>query len=82
MGTDPAGTLQRVVGTFHFTRACRIEVESDTFDFTAGAALRLFFSYRYTPSRVRTALARHGLIVSEAWITQSGEEGVFLCRRK
>jgi hypothetical protein len=41
----------------------------------------LFFSYRYTPDRVRLALAAHGLQVLEQWITLSGEEGVFLCRR-
>ena len=80
--TDPVSGLQRVVGMFHFTRSCRIEIESDTFDFAAGSALRLFFSYRYTPGRVRAALVSHGLIVREQWITRSEEEGVFLCQKK
>jgi len=78
---DPASGLQRVEAHFHFTRACRLAIESDTFDFPAGSAIRLFFSYRYTPDRVRSALAAHGLQVQEQWITQSNEEGVFLCRR-
>jgi len=31
---------------------------------------------------VRKILSRHRLEVREEWITNSGEEGVFLCRRK
>ena len=81
IASDPASDLQRVEANFHFTRDRRVEIESDTFDFPAGSAIRLFFSYRYTPDRVRSALTAHGLQVQEQWITQSGEEGVFLCRR-
>jgi len=79
--TDPASALQRVTGNFYFTRARRIEIEGKTFDFEAGAVVRLFFSYRYTPDRVRSALDRHGLTVRDQWLTQSGEEGVFWCRK-
>jgi len=81
IATDPASSLQRVEASFHFTRARRLALENDTFDFPAGSSIRLFFSYRYTPDRVRSALAAHGLQVQAQWITQSGEEGVFLCRR-
>lgn len=74
--------LKRVVARFHFTRARRIEMESERFDFQTGDSIRLFFSYRYTPALVRTLLGRHGLEVYAEWITRSEEEGVFLCRRK
>jgi hypothetical protein len=74
--------LKRIVARFHFTRARRIEVEDQRFDFAAGESIRLFFSYRYTPERVRRQLARNGLEILNQWITQSEEEGVFLCRRK
>ena len=80
--TDSASGLKRIVAGFHFTRSCRIEVESEVFDFRAGEAIRLFFSYRYTPGRVHKALAGHGLEVCEQWIAKSEEEGVFLCRKK
>ena len=80
--TDSASGLKRIVAGFHFTRSCRIEVESEVFDFCAGEAIRLFFSYRYTPGRVHKALAGHGLEVCEQWIAKSEEEGVFLCRKK
>jgi len=79
--TDPDSALQRVTGNFYFTRPRRVEIEAETFDFEAGAVVRLFFSYRYTPDRVRSALDRHGLNVREQWLTQSGEEGVFWCRK-
>jgi L-histidine Nalpha-methyltransferase len=74
--------LKRIVARFHFTRARRIEIEDKKFDFAAGESIRLFFSYRYTPQRVRKILASHKLEVCEQWIAQSEEEGVFLCCRK
>jgi uncharacterized SAM-dependent methyltransferase len=73
--------LQRIVARFHFTRARRIEIEDKKFHFVAGEFIRIFFSYRYTPERVRRQLARNGLEILDHWITQSEEEGVFLCRR-
>jgi L-histidine Nalpha-methyltransferase len=74
--------LKRIVANFQFNRRCRIAVEDEKFDFRAGENIRLFFSYRYTSERIRPVLARHGLEVGDEWITRSGEEGVFLCRRR
>jgi L-histidine Nalpha-methyltransferase len=76
---DRTNGLKRIVAGFHFTRSLRIEVDSEIFDFRAGETIRLFFSYRYTPERVRKVLACHSLEVREQWITKSEEEGVFLC---
>jgi L-histidine Nalpha-methyltransferase len=73
--------LKRIVARFQFTRARRIEIEDRRFDFVAGESIRLFFSYRFTPERVRRQLGRNGLEVLDQWITQSEEEGVFLVRR-
>jgi uncharacterized SAM-dependent methyltransferase len=74
--------LQRVVARFYFRRACKIKVNGGEFSFAPDETIQLFFSYRYTPERVRKILARYGLDVNEQWIANSGEEGVFLCRRK
>jgi uncharacterized SAM-dependent methyltransferase len=74
--------LKRIVAGFHFTRSRRIEVDGERFDFRAGESIRLFFSYRYTPERVRKVLARYGLEVCEQWIAKPEEEGVFLCRSR
>ncbi len=79
---DPAGCgLKRVAAYFHFLRARAILVDDEEVQFRAGERIRLFFSYRHTPALVRALLARHGLQVQDQWITESGEEGVFLvCR--
>jgi uncharacterized SAM-dependent methyltransferase len=74
--------LQRVVARFHFRRSRRIKVSGQEFSFARGEAIQIFFSYRYTPARAAKLLARHGLEVCQQWIASSGEEGVFLCRRK
>ena len=75
------GGLKRIVAGFRFTRARWVEVDGERFDFHAGETIRLFFSYRYTPERVRQILARHGLAICGQWIAKSEEEGVFLCRK-
>jgi L-histidine Nalpha-methyltransferase len=73
------GGLQWIVALFHFSRSAHFAIESEAFVFRRGESLRLFFSYRYIPALVRKHLARHGLKVLNEWITQSAEEGVFLC---
>ncbi|HEX5399068.1 MAG TPA: L-histidine N(alpha)-methyltransferase, partial [Verrucomicrobiae bacterium] len=73
--------LKCVTARFHFRRSRRIEIEDHSFSFKSGDSIRLFFSCRYTPERVQTLLAKYGLEVLDRWITKSGEEGVFLCRR-
>ena len=76
---DPATDLKRIVACFHFTRSRRIEVDGETFYFRAGETIRLFFSYRYTPERVRKVLARYGLEVCGQWIAQVRGGGCFSC---
>ena len=78
---EDVNTLKRVVARFHFQRSRTVAVDGDRFEFRAGESIRLFFSYRYTPELVRAYLGRHGLTVLDQWVTQSEEEGVFLCRR-
>ncbi len=77
----PANGLLRVVADFCFVQPRMICVEKNTFAFAAGDKIRLFFSYRHTPPRLRMLLEEHGLNVVEQWLAQSGEEGVFFCRR-
>jgi L-histidine N-alpha-methyltransferase len=74
--------LKRIVARFHFQHSRAIAVDNERFQFGVGESIRLFFSYRYTPELVKFHLERHGLSVLDQWITQSEEEGVFLCCRK
>jgi uncharacterized SAM-dependent methyltransferase len=78
---EDVGDLKRVAAHFEFTHSRSINLEDQLFDFRPKARIRLFFSYRYTPTLVRRVLAQHGLAVVDQWITKSEEEGVFLCRR-
>ncbi len=73
--------LKRVQAGFHFTRAVQVKVNGEELSFGPGETLQLFYSYRYTPDRVKKLLARHGLQIQAQWVTQSEEEGVFLCQR-
>ena len=76
------GGLKRIVAHFVFARTTSVAIESERFVFQRGESIRLFFSYRYTPALVCKMLEKHGLHVTTEWITESGEEGIFLCRKK
>jgi L-histidine N-alpha-methyltransferase len=73
--------LKRVVANFQFKKTRQIGIENKLFTFNAGETIRLFFSYRYTPERVRKILSAYKLEVREQWITESEEEGIYLCGR-
>lgn len=74
--------LKRIAAYFRFNRFRQLKVDGEPFSFQSGEEVRLFFSYRYTPALLQSALSRHGLSVSEQWVTRSGEEGVFWVTRE
>jgi uncharacterized SAM-dependent methyltransferase len=74
--------LKRITANYEFPRNRELQVDGEKFVYTRGDKIRLFFSYRYTPDLIRSLLAQHRLNVLEEWITDSGEEGVFLCQRR
>jgi hypothetical protein len=73
--------LKRIQADFHFTRRRAISLDDVEFVFAVGASIRVFFSYRYTPSLIHAVLQRHGLAVRQQWITASEQEGVFLVEK-
>ena len=78
----PQGTgAKRVVANFVFSAPCVLAVHGERFEFRVGDAIRLFYSYRYTPELLRQLLSEHRISVLDEWITSSREEGVFLCAR-
>jgi uncharacterized SAM-dependent methyltransferase len=78
---ETAAGFKRVAADFYLTRRRALAVHGEAFEFGAGEKIRLFFSYRYTPERMRALLRRHQLEAREQWVAPSGEEGVFLCQR-
>lgn len=73
--------LKRVEANFQFAKRTRIELPEETFEFQRGDSIRLFYSYRYTRQRLVRSLERHRIRVLGQWITESEEEGVFLCQK-
>jgi L-histidine N-alpha-methyltransferase len=76
-----AGEVKKVVAYFRFRREREITVDDEHFHFGPAKPIRLFFSYRHTPSLVRSLFSGHRIEVAQEWIIKSEEEGVFLCRR-
>jgi uncharacterized SAM-dependent methyltransferase len=77
-GGSGTGGLLRLAAYFGFRQNRALEVDGEQFAFRAGERLRLFFSYRHTPERLRALLLDHGLAVQAQWLADSEEEGVFL----
>jgi uncharacterized SAM-dependent methyltransferase len=78
---ESAAGFKRVAADFYLTRCRALTVYGEPFAFGAGDVIRLFFSYRYTPDRIRALLKLHQLETRGQWVAPSGEEGVFLCQR-
>ncbi len=79
----PVGNLKlkRIAAYFQFSRRSVIDLPERRFEFRAGEQIRLFFSYRHTTAGITRLLGKQGISVLDQWITQSEEEGVFLCRK-
>lgn len=73
--------IKRIAAYFIFRRRRQIGIGREKFQFKAGSKLRLFFSYRYTLNQLQRLLTERHLAVRDQWVTGSGEEGVFYCRR-
>ena len=78
---EPSAGLFRVAAHFRFLKSSEIKYWNHVFRFAPTDTIRLFFSYRYTPYLLEKLLGSQGLLVTQQWITRSGEEGVFLCRK-
>lgn len=72
---------KRFVAYFRFHTQRTVAVDAERFSFKRGDRIRLFFSYRHTPTTVQDLARRYGLKVLDQWITRSEEEGVFLMQR-
>jgi L-histidine N-alpha-methyltransferase len=77
-----ARQLQRITAHFVLERARDIRVFGETISFAGGERLRVFFSYRHTPGTVRALLHEQQIELLGEWQNDSGEEGVFLFRKR
>jgi len=72
--------LLRIRADFTFTAPRAISFDTQVFKFVPGDAIRLFYSYRYTPELLEKTLAAHNFAIGERWIAPSGEEGIFVVK--
>jgi L-histidine N-alpha-methyltransferase len=75
---ETASKLLRVAATYQFHKAFTFSLDDQKYAFDEGEAFGLFFSYRYTDTRIETELGKYGMKVRSRWITNSAEEGVYL----
>ena len=80
ISVEDSGPFKRIIADFHFQRERSLTVYGERIEFRGGESLRLFFSNRYTPEKIKLLLNSHKLEVASQWISKSGEEGVFVCR--
>ena len=52
----------------------------ETFDFRKDEVLEVFFSNRFTPAALPQVIRDAGFDVRQAWVLDSQEEGIYLCR--
>jgi hypothetical protein len=57
-------------------------MDGEKFSYVAGDTFRLFFSYRHTPKLLRELFLEYRIEITQESIAASGEEGVFLARKR
>lgn len=76
--SPPDSGLLRIVAQWEFDQESMAMVEGERFAFAPGARLQVFFSYRHTVNTLEKLFAGSSLNLQGSWISDSGEEGVFL----
>jgi len=75
------GGLLRIIAAFQFQRRATAVADGERIEFEAGSQLRLFCSCRHTADTLQQVFANASLKPAGSWISESGEEGVFLAVR-
>ena len=74
------GHVWRIEANALFLKDVALALYEEAFDFRKGEALEIFFSNRFTPAVMPQILSAAGFCVSQTWILDSQEEGIYLCR--
>jgi uncharacterized SAM-dependent methyltransferase len=74
------GHIWQIQAETIFTAPVSVVLHGETFRFTPGERLHLFFSNRFTPQVMPSVLAEAGLSVVETFLLTSQEEGIYVCR--
>jgi L-histidine N-alpha-methyltransferase len=71
----------RIAADWVVARSSECVLDRESFSWELGERAHLFFSIRHTPQSIELGLRSQGLRLSQSWIAESGEEGVFLVER-
>ena len=74
--------LKRVEAWIRFTKPVVISYGNETFSYEPGGEFLLFHSNRHTASLMRGYLEKAGLEIATEWMLESGEEGVWVLRKR
>ena len=77
---EHSGNLDFISAKFIFSDTSNLIAGENQFSFEPLEEIDLFTSYRYTVDSMKSTLAAHRIEVAEEFISQNGEEGVFLCQ--
>jgi uncharacterized SAM-dependent methyltransferase len=74
------GHIWRIQADALFLKDVTLRLYENSFDFREGEALEIFFSNRFTPMVLPQILTSAGFTLSQSWILDSQEEGIYLCQ--
>lgn len=77
---EPTGNAWRIEALGRVRHAFELPVQGHTHQFAENAALRVFFSNRFTRGGIEPLLTAADLVIEDEWLHPSGEEGIFLLR--
>jgi uncharacterized SAM-dependent methyltransferase len=78
--TERSQQLDFISARFIFSSTSILRSGVNEFVFEPDDQIDLFTSYRYTEDSLKTTLSEHRIDVVKAFISQNGEEGVFICQ--
>ena len=74
------GHVWRVQADALLLKDVALRLYEESFDFREGEALEIFFSNRFTPMVFPQILDSAGFSLSQSWVLDSQEEGIYLCQ--
>ena len=75
------GHVWRIQADARVLQDVHLTLYEEAFDFRKDEVLEVFFSNRFTPAALPQVLRDAGFDVRQAWVLDSQEEGIYLCRR-
>ena len=75
----PDGHIWQIRAEAAVRQPVQLALYGETFTFTAGEVLKVFFSNRFTPQVMPKVLADAGLTLLQTFLFDSQEEAIYLC---